>query len=120
MKLKCISVAAVAAGIALSLTNAWADAPAAKPGAMAGNQQVCLHQDQKYSLGAVLNGRVCSRGAMPGDMQWVPQEKPEVLTMQQEIDRTRMQAQLFHARIMLAEAEAKLSDMTFKMEQARK
>lgn len=120
MELKCITVAALAAGIALSHTNARADAPAAKPGAVAGNQQVCLHQDQKYSLGAVLNGRVCSRGAMPGDMQWVPQEKPEVLTMQQEIDRTRMQAQLFHARIMLAEAEAKLSDMTFKMEQARK
>ena len=78
--------------------------------AKAADPSCCFYQDQKFSEGAVLNGRVCTRGNATGktaEWTWVPQEKAELAGMQQEVERLHMQTQLITARMILAETEAR-------------
>ena len=85
--------------------------------AKAADQNGCFYQDQKFSEGAVLNGRVCTRGNAAGKTEewtWVPQEKAELSGMQQEVEHIRMQAQLVQARIALAEMEARYREVAGK------
>lgn len=86
--------------------------------AKAADQSYCFYQDQKFSEGAALNGRVCTRGnanGKTGEWIWVPQEKVELSGMQQEVERIRMQTQLITARIGLAEMEARYREATSKL-----
>jgi hypothetical protein len=86
--------------------------------AKAADQSYCFYQDQKFSEGAVLNGRVCTRGNANGktaEWAWVPQEKAELAGMQQEAERIRMQTQLISARIGLAETEARYREAAGKL-----
>jgi len=85
--------------------------------AKAAGQSWCFYQDQKFSEGAVLNGRVCTRGnanGKAGEWTWVPQEKPELASMQQEVERIRMETQLITARMVLADAEARYREAAGK------
>ena len=85
--------------------------------AKAAGQSYCFHQDQKFSEGAALNGRVCTRGNTTGKTEewtWVPQEKAELSAMQQEVERIRMQTQLIQARLVLAETEARYREAAGK------
>jgi len=85
--------------------------------AKAADQSYCFYQDQKFSEGAALNGRVCTRGntnGKTGEWSWVPQEKPELSSVQQEVERIRMQAQLVQARLTLIETEARYREATAK------
>jgi hypothetical protein len=85
--------------------------------AKAAGQSCCFYQDQKFSEGAVLNGRVCTRGNATdktAEWAWVPQEKAELSGMQQEVERIRMQTQLVQARIGLAEMEARYREAAAK------
>jgi hypothetical protein len=86
--------------------------------AKAADQSWCFYQDQKFSEGAVLNGRVCSRVNATGktaEWAWVPQEKAELSGMQQEVERIRMQTQLVQARMGLAETEARYREAAGKL-----
>ena len=85
--------------------------------AKAADQSYCFYQDQKFSEGAALNGRVCTRGNATGKTEewaWVPQEKAELSGMQQEVERIRMQTQLVQARLVLAETEARYREAAGK------
>jgi hypothetical protein len=85
--------------------------------AKAADQSYCFYQDQKFSEGAALNGRVCTRGnanGKTGEWIWVPQEKPELSSMQQEVERIRMQTQLVQTRLILAETEARYREAMAK------
>jgi len=85
--------------------------------AKAADQSYCFYQDQKFSEGAALNGRVCTRGnanGKTGEWIWVPQEKAELSSMQQEVERIRMQTQLVQARLILADTEARYREATAK------
>jgi hypothetical protein len=85
--------------------------------AKAAGQPYCFYQDQKFSEGAVLNGRVCTRGnanGKTGEWTWVPQEKVELSGMQQEVERIHMQTQLVQARMILAETEARYREAAAK------
>jgi hypothetical protein len=100
-----VTAAALAACFAVPAGAAWAQEGTAK----ASGQSFCFYQDQRYSEGAFLNGRVCTRAnaaGKAGDLIWAPQEGLVQSGVQQELERTRLQAQLFQARSMLAEAEA--------------
>ena len=86
--------------------------------AHAAGQSYCFYQDQKFSEGAALNGRVCTRGNATdktGEWAWVPQEKAELAGMQQEVERVRMQTQLIQARLVLAETEARSREVAGKL-----
>ncbi|KGF79958.1 hypothetical protein IA69_21290 [Massilia sp. JS1662] len=85
--------------------------------AKAADPSHCFYQDQKYSEGAALNGRVCTRGnatGKGGDLIWAPQEGSGLSGMQQEVERIRMQTQLVQARMLLAETEARYREVTAK------
>lgn len=85
--------------------------------AKAADQSCCFYQDQKFSEGAVLNGRVCTRGnanGKTGEWTWVPQEKVELAGVQQEVERLHMQTQLVQARMILAETEARYREAAAK------
>ena len=85
--------------------------------ARAADQSHCFYQDQKYSEGAALNGRVCTRSNATGkgeDLIWAPQEGSGLSGMQQEVERIRMQTQLVQARMLLAETEARYREVTAK------
>jgi hypothetical protein len=85
--------------------------------AKAADQSCCFYQDQKFSEGAALNGRVCTRGNATGKREewtWVPQEKAEFSGMQKEVELIRMQTQLVQARMALAEMEARYREVTGK------
>ena len=99
-----ITAAALAAGFVLP--------------AKAADQSYCFYQDQKFSEGAALNGRVCTRGNATGkaaEWTWVPQEKAELAGMQQEVERIHMQTQLLQARTILAETEARYREAAGKL-----
>ncbi|WP_371763059.1 DUF1496 domain-containing protein [Massilia sp.] len=85
--------------------------------ARAADPSYCFYQDQKFSEGAALNGRVCTRGnatGKGGDLIWAPQEGSGLPAMQQEVERIRMQTQLVQARIGLAETEARYREVAAK------
>lgn len=85
--------------------------------AKAAGQPYCFYQDQKFSEGAALNGRVCTRGNVTdktAEWTWVPQEKVELSGIQQEVERLHMQTQLLQARMVLAETEARYRESTSK------
>ena len=85
--------------------------------AKAADQSHCFYQDQKYSEGAALSGRVCTRSnasGKGGDLIWAPQEGSGLSGMQQEVERIRMQTQLVQARMLLAETEARYREVTAK------
>jgi hypothetical protein len=85
--------------------------------AKAADQSYCFYQDQKFSEGAALNGRVCTRGnadGKTGEWMWVPQEKVELASVQQEVERLHMQTQLVQARMILAETEARYREAAAK------
>jgi hypothetical protein len=85
--------------------------------AKAAGQSYCFYQDQKFSEGAALNGRVCTRGnanGKTGEWMWVPQEKVELSGIQQEVERIHMQTQLLQARMVLAETEARYREAAGK------
>lgn len=118
MKSVLITATALAAGFAVPASNSWAQEEAGRATASAASQPYCFYQDQKFSEGAALNGRVCTHGdasAKAGKWTWVPQEKAELAAMQQELERTRLQTQLVQARILQADAEAHLNDATVKL-----
>ena len=86
--------------------------------AKAADQSWCFYQDQKFSEGAVLNGRVCTRGNTTGktaEWTWMPQEKVELSGTQQEVERLHMQTQLLQARMILAETEARYREAASKL-----
>ena len=86
--------------------------------AKAADQSYCFYQDQKFSEGAALNGRVCTRGnanGKTGEWTWVPQEKVELSGMQQEVEHIRMQTQLLQARMVLAETETRYREAAGKL-----
>ena len=102
----------------LVITAAAMAAVVVVPAKAAADQSWCFYQDQKFSEGAVLNGRVCARGNANGktaEWAWVPQEKAELAGMQQEVERIRMQTQLISARIGLAETEARYREAAGKL-----
>lgn len=71
----------------------------------------------EVSEGAVLNGRVCTRGSAANKTEewtWVPQEKVELSGIPQEVERLHMQTQLLQARMVLAETEARYREVTAK------
>jgi hypothetical protein len=118
MKSMLITVAALAAGFAVPASNAWAQVGTGRAAADAASQPYCFYQDQKFSEGAVLNGRVCTHGdatGKAGKWTWMPQEKAESSGIQQELERTRLQTQLMQARSMLAEMEAHYHEATAKL-----
>jgi hypothetical protein len=85
--------------------------------AKAADQNCCFYQDQKFSEGAAVNGRVCTRRNAADktvEWTWVPQEKPELAGMQQEVERIHMQTQLITARMILVEAEARYREAAAK------
>lgn len=117
MKSMLITVAALAASLTLPTSTAWAQDGTGKAAAGAIGQPYCFYQDQKFSEGAVLNGRVCTRGKATdkvGAWTWTPQEQADFSGMQQELERTRLQAQLIQARLILAETQARYHDETEK------
>jgi hypothetical protein len=117
MKSMLVAVAALAAGLTLPTSTAWAQNGTGKAAASAVGQPYCFYQDQKFSEGAVLNDRVCTRGKATdkvGEWTWTPQEKADFSGMQQELERTRLQAQLIQARLLLAETQARYHDATVK------
>jgi len=104
-----ITAAALAAGFVLPVNDAWAQEGT--------GPSYCFYQDQKFSEGAVLNGRVCThRNATgkTGEWTWVPQEKAELSGMQQEVERIHLQTQLVQARMVLAETEARYREAVGK------
>ena len=118
MKSMLITAAVLAAGFAALANNAWAQEGTGKSTASAAGQPYCLYQDLKFSEGAALNGRVCTRGTATGKggaWTWVPQEKVELSGIQQEVERTRLQTQLVQARTLLAETEARFNEVTVKL-----
>ncbi|CAN7241886.1 DUF1496 domain-containing protein [Pseudoduganella sp. LjRoot289] len=127
MKSKTMAAVALALGIAAPGPNAGAAEQADKSVASAGTPSYCFYQDQKYSEGAVLNGRVCSRGkatvivngsrndTRQAEFSWMQEERAELAGLQQELERTRMRTQLIHARSIQIEAEAKLNELSLKM-----
>ena len=85
--------------------------------ARAAVQPYCFYKDQKFSEGAALNGRVCTRGNATGKTEewtWMPQEKVELSGVQQEVERLHMQTQLLQARMVLAETEARYREAAAK------
>ena len=110
-----MAAAAAAACLAVPAGTAWAQEGIT---AKAGGPSFCFYQDQKFSEGAVLNGRVCTRGiattGKAAELIWAPQEAPGLALMQLELERTRLQAQLFQARSLLADAEAHYREATGK------
>jgi len=104
-----ITAAALAAGFVVPVNNVWAQG--------ATGQSYCFYQDQKFSEGAALNGRLCTRGNAPGkaaELTWVPQEKAELSGIQQEVERIHMQTQLVQARMVLAEMEVRYREAASK------
>lgn len=108
MRSMLIMAATLAAGFAVPSSTVWAH----------DGIGYCLYQDQKFSEGAVLNGRVCTRSkatGKAGEWAWAPQEIAELSDMQRELERTRLQTQLVQARSMLVEMEAHYNDATAKL-----
>ena len=122
-----ITAVALAAAIGAPVHHARAQESAARPAAGAAGGPLCYYQDQRYSEGAVLNGRVCARnkaaaaaagGRAEGraaELVWAPLEKAELSGMQQDIERTRLQTQLVQARTVLAETEARQAEAMVKL-----
>lgn len=109
MKMLIITAAALAAGFVVPVNNVWAQG--------ATGPSYCFYQDQKFSEGAALNGRICTRGKATGkaaELIWVPQEKAELSGMQQEVERIHMQTQLIQARMTLVEMEARYREAASK------
>ena len=109
MKSMLVTAAALAAVFVVPVSNVWAQGGT--------GQSYCFYQDQKFSEGAALNGRVCTRGnatGKGGDLIWAPQEGSGLSSMQQEVERIRMQTQLVQARMMLAETEARYREAAGK------
>ena len=118
MKSMLITAVALAASFTVPASNAWAQVGTGKTSASAASQPYCFYQDQKFSEGAVLNGRVCMHGdatGKAGKWTWVPPEKAEISGIQQELERTRLQTQLVQARSMLVEMEAHYREATTKL-----
>ena len=114
MKSMLVTAAALAACFAIPARTVWAQEATAK----APVQSYCFYQDQKYSEGAALNGRVCTRtnaAGKTGELIWAPQEGLGFAGIQQELERTRLQAQLFQARSLLADAEAHYREAAAKL-----
>ncbi|WP_426337494.1 hypothetical protein ACN9MY_14115 [Pseudoduganella sp. R-31] len=111
------SMIALAAGIGALACNAQAAEKAGKQVAAADSQAYCFYQDQKFSEGAVFNGRVCSRssGGKTADLVWLPQEGTELSGMLRELDQARLQTQLLQSRTILAETEARYNEAVVKL-----
>ena len=111
------SMITLAAGIGALACNVQAAEKAGKPVAAADSQAYCFYQDQKFSEGAVFNGRVCSHASegKAGDMAWLPQEAAELSGMLRELDRARLQTQLLQSRTILAETEARYNEAVVKL-----
>ncbi len=111
------TVIVLAASVGALAGNVQAAEKAGKLVASADKQSYCFYQDQKFSEGAVFNGRVCSHasGDKAGDLMWLPQEAAELSGMLRELDRARLQTQLLQSRAILAETEARYNEAVGKL-----
>jgi hypothetical protein len=116
------SMIALAAGIGALACNVQAAEKTGKPAAAAAaaaadSQPYCFYQDQRFSEGALFNGRVCSHASegKAGGMAWLPQEAAELSGMLRDLDRARLQTQLLQSRTILAETEARYNEAVVKL-----
>ncbi len=117
----------LAAAVCAPVHQARAQGGAARPAAGLAGGPLCYYHDQRYSEGAVLNGRVCARnkaaaaaggGRAEGraaELVWAPLERAELSGMQQDIERMRLQTQLVQVRTVLAETEARQAEAMSKL-----
>jgi hypothetical protein len=114
--------AALAAGFVVPTSNAWAQEGTGKAAASAAGQPYCFYQDQKFSEGATLNGRVCTRGDAAGKArQWTlgvdlgAARESRILRHAARAGAHATAGQLVQARILLAEAQADYREATVKL-----